>query len=288
MIWGSESWTICAHENGDCHIREGDFAGLTLSQLWRQHPELFGKPQPRRQQQEFPLLVKLIDTKEDLSLQVHPDDDYAAHNENGMSGKAECWYILACEDNASVVLGHNAADDNQLKAMIEAGRWNELIREIPIHPGDFLQLHPGTIHSIRGGIYLLETQQSCDITYRIFDYNRVSDGKPRELHIKQGLEVITVPSPEDCVIPARQKTPNIRRKLFEGDYYTIWEMKVEEKAFISQDHNFLIVCVIGGAGQIDSRPIGTGDHFILPFGYGQAVLTGKMELLMSAPPFFAV
>ncbi|MDR2889069.1 MAG: mannose-6-phosphate isomerase [Lachnospiraceae bacterium] len=280
MVWGSESWTIGAHAHGDCKIKEGDFAGLTLSQLWRQQPELFG----HLDEEEFPLLIKLIETKEDLSLQVHPDDDYVVSNGEGMRGKAECWYILECAEDATIILGHNAINREQLTDMVMAGRWNELIREIPIHPGDFIQLDPGTIHSIKGGIRLLETQQNCDITYRIFDFNRASAGQQRELHIRQGLDVITVPSREDTVIQARQNNANVRHKLYDGAYYIIWEMEVAGQAVIDRDQSFLIICVIEGEGRIGTRPIGIGDHFILTNGCDPIILAGNMKLIMSAPP----
>lgn len=168
-----ECWGVAAHENGNCEIVSGSFAGTTLAGLWQDHRELFGGPEGSR----FPLLVKIIDAKSDLSIQVHPDDAYAAEHENGSPGKMECWYILDCPDNASLVIGHNAETREELARMVHEGRWDEFIREVPVKKGDFLQIDPGTVHAIKGGITLLETQQNSDITYRVYDYDRLSGGR---------------------------------------------------------------------------------------------------------------
>lgn len=281
LIWGNESWTVCAHPHGDCRVREGEYAGLPLSQLWKTYPELFGNPEKK----EFPLLVKIIEAKEELSIQVHPDDQYAVVNENSQ-GKTECWYILDCKENAKIVLGHKAGDRKQLEEMIDSGRWEELFCEVPVAKGDFIRLEPGTVHTIKSGITLLEIQQNSDVTYRIYDYGRLSDGKPRDLHIKQGLEVITVPAPAaaDCIVPAAERPVNEQNELVRCDYFTVWEMTVKKEAEIRQEHPFLIVCVISGDGLIDGRRIKAGDHVVLPFGYGKAVLRGDMRLILSAVP----
>ena len=104
----------------------------------------------------------------------------------------ECWYILDCKENATIIIGHNAKTKEELTEMIHEGRWSDFIREIPIKKGDFLQIDPGTVHAIKGGTLILETQQNSDITYRVYDYDRLSNGKPRELHIDKSIDVITV------------------------------------------------------------------------------------------------
>ena len=174
-----ECWAVSAHPNGDCTVKAGTYAGKTLSQLWAEEPQLFGNVEGDR----FPLLVKIIDANDDLSIQVHPDDAYAGKNENGSFGKTECWYILDAPEGAALVIGHNAKDKAQLEDMISNGRWDEFLREVPVKKGDFIQIDPGTVHAIKGGIEILETQQNSDITYRVYDYGRLQNGKPRELHI---------------------------------------------------------------------------------------------------------
>ena len=280
LVWGREDWTISAHANGDVKVRDGRFAGVKLSQLWVTHPELFGGG---NMSPNFPLLVKIITTNEDISIQVHPDDDYAAKNENGSLGKTECWYILECEENTRPVLGHNARDRAELIEMVDNGRFADLVNEVPIQKGDFIQLDAGTIHSIKGGIKLLEIQQSSDITYRLYDYGRTSNGKPRQLHLSQAFDVITY-SGENTgsnITPATQRPANQMSELIRCDYYTVWEFPVVGETTFTQSHPFLIVCVIGGEGQINDIKIREGDHFILPYGYGEVKVSGEMQLILA-------
>ena len=131
-----ECWGISAHTSGDDSIANDCYAGMTLSQLWDEHPELFGNIEGDR----FPLLIKIIDAKDNLSIQVHPYDEYAAKNENGSLGKTECWYIIDCPDDAKLVVGHNAKTHEELSDMIHEGRWDEFIRYVPIKKGDFIQI----------------------------------------------------------------------------------------------------------------------------------------------------
>lgn len=275
-----ECWAVSAHPNGDCVVREGVCQGKTLSQLWREEPGLFGNSDLDR----FPLLVKIIDAKDDLSIQVHPDDAYAGENENGSLGKTECWYILDCPEGASLVVGHNAGSRQELQEMIEQERWGELIREIPVKKGDFIQINPGTVHAIKGGLMILETQQNSDITYRVYDYGRLTDGKPRQLHVKQSIDVITVPAPSaaDSVKSALTLPENTLNELISCDYYTVWKLDVAGVMSFEQTHPFLIMSVIEGEGCVDGRRICKGDHFILPQGYGTAELRGEMTLIASS------
>ena len=275
-----ECWAVSAHPNGDCVVREGAYQGKTLSQLWREEPGLFGNSDLDR----FPLLVKIIDAKDDLSIQVHPDDAYAGENENGSLGKTECWYILDCPEGASLVVGHNAGSRQELQEMIEQERWGELVREIPVKKGDFIQINPGTVHAIKGGLMILETQQNSDITYRVYDYGRLTDGKPRQLHVKQSIDVITVPAPSaaDSVKSALALPENTLNELISCDYYTVWKLDVAGVMSFEQTHPFLIMSVIEGEGSVDGRRICKGDHFILPQSYGTAELRGEMTLIASS------
>ena len=275
-----ECWAVSAHPNGDCVVREGAYQGKTLSQLWKEEPGLFGNSDLDR----FPLLVKIIDAKDDLSIQVHPDDAYAGENENGSLGKTECWYILDCPEGASLVVGHNAGSRQELQEMIEQERWGELIREIPVKKGDFIQINPGTVHAIKGGLMILETQQNSDITYRVYDYGRLTDGKPRQLHVKQSIDVITVPAPSaaDSVKSALALPENTLNELISCDYYTVWKLDVAGVMSFVQTHPFLIMSVIEGEGSVDGRRICKGDHFILPQSYGTAELRGEMTLIASS------
>lgn len=275
-----ECWAVSAHPNGDCVVREGIYEGKTLSRLWKEQPELFGNYNLDR----FPLLVKIIDAREDLSIQVHPDDDYAGKYENGSLGKTECCYILDCSEDAALVVGHNAKSRQELIEMIDQGRWSKLIREVPVRKGDIIQIDPGTVHAIKGGLMILETQQSSDITYRIYDYDRMIDGKSRQLHIKQGTDVITVPAPsvKDCVKHTLTLPPNEVNELLSCHYYTVWKIHVTKSVSFEQTHPFMIMSVIEGEGLVNGQMIKMGDHFILPSGIGKIDMQGDMTVIASS------
>lgn len=272
-----ECWAISAHPNGDCKITSGSFKGETLSSLWNNHRELFGNEEGDR----FPLLLKVIDAKDDLSIQVHPDDNYAMANENGSLGKTECWYILDCDDNATLVVGHNANTREELCKLIDDKKFRELIREVPVHKGDFVQIDPGTVHAIKGGIMILETQQNSDITYRLYDYDRLKDGKPRQLHTEQSKAVITVPAAKGAV-RATKTTPGVE-KLVECKYYSVEKWVVAKELKIKNDAPYRLVSCIEGLGSINGTVIKAGDHLLVPSGYGDLELDGEMTIISSTP-----
>jgi mannose-6-phosphate isomerase class I len=274
-----ECWAVSAHKNGDCRIKNGEYEGKSLSWLWDNHRELFGNASG----EVFPLLIKIIDAKNDLSIQVHPDDEYAKEHENGSLGKTECWYILDCDENGQIVIGHNAADRQELKEMIAQKRWQELIRVQKIKRGDFFQINPGTVHAIKAGTMILETQQNSDITYRLYDYDRLENGKPRELHLEKSIDVITCPHRNAKVSHSTVNTPDYDLiELIRCSYYTVMKLTVHGEAEFVQKDKFLNVSIIGGSGTIDGHTVKKGDHFILPSDYGTYRLKGSMECILSS------
>lgn len=273
-----ECWAISAHKNGDCTVKSGEYKGKTLSWLWENHRELFGYAEG----EVFPLLIKIIDAKADLSIQVHPDDDYAAKNENHSLGKTECWYILDCDPDGEIVIGHNARNKEELKEMIDQKRWQELIRLQPIKKGDFFQIVPGTVHAIKKGTLILETQQSSDITYRLYDYDRLDNGKPRELHIDKSIDVINCPH-KDVKVKGeviKYATAEVE-ELIQCSFYTVQRVKVYGEQEFLQDKKFLNMSVINGSGELDGISIKKGDHLILPHGYGSYQINGNVEMIIS-------
>ena len=273
-----EAWVVSAHKSGDCLIKNGPYAARTLGWLWDNHREFFGNLEG----DAFPLLVKIIDAKDDLSIQVHPDDSYAKEHEHGALGKTECWYILDCEPDSTIVVGHNASSQEELRRMIEEKKWMDLIRIRPIKKGDFFQIEPGTVHAIRKGTLILETQQNSDITYRLYDYDRLQNGKPRELHLQKSLDVIRCP----------HKDPELSRSIVNGDgycrealvscpYYSVDRWIIESAVSVSQDYPFLICSVLEGEGAVDGNPVRKGDHFVLPFQYGNCHVAGNLTLITS-------
>ena len=273
-----ECWAVSAHTNGDCTVKNGEYKGEKLSSLWKNHRELFGGIKGNT----FPLLIKIIDAKTDLSIQVHPDDEYANKYENGSLGKTECWYILDCDKDGKIVVGHNAKDKEELKTMIADRRWNELIRVLPIKKGDFFQIEPGTVHAIKGGTVILETQQNSDITYRLYDYDRLSGGSLRELHIDKSIDVIKCPHKD---VNTDRKKINLEQaeveELVTCEFYSVRKISVFGKQVFKQPELFTILSVIDGEGAIDGIKLEKGDHFILPNGYGDYSLEGNLQLITS-------
>ena len=180
-----EAWLVSANENGLSKVINGKYKGLSLKELWDKHREIFGK----ELKGVFPLLIKYIDAKDNLSIQVHPNDDYARVVEQQPNGKAESWYILDCDKDSDILIGHNAENKEEFKKYIDNKEWDKLLRIKKIKKGDFFNIPAGTVHAIRKGTLILETQQNSDITYRLYDYDRLQNGKKRELHIKKSIDL---------------------------------------------------------------------------------------------------
>lgn len=273
-----ECWGISAHKNGDCIIENGEFAGRTLSWCWENHRELFGNMEG----EVFPLLVKILGAEDDLSIQVHPNDEYAAVHENGALGKTECWYILDCKKDATIVIGHNAKDKQELADMIHQERWNELIRVVPIKKGDFFQINPGCLHAIKGGTLLIETQQSSDVTYRVYDYDRLQNGKPRQLHVQQSIDCITAPHKDYDGERIVNNYPGMTSTmLVKCPFYTLEKWDVNGQYLYEMNRPFVNASVIDGSGSINGREIVKGDHFIIPSGIENCNFEGKMTIMVS-------
>lgn len=273
-----ECWGIAAHPNGDVEVKNGAYAGMKLSEVWKEHPEVFGYAKCDR----FPLLTKIIDAQADLSIQVHPDDAYAAVHENGALGKTECWYILDCKEDATIVIGHNAKDKQELEDMIRQGRWNELIRVVPIKKGDFFQINPGCLHAIKGGTLLIETQQSSDVTYRVYDYDRLQNGKPRELHVQQSIDCINAPHKDYDFERIVNNYPGMQETmLVKCPFYTLKKWDIDGLYVFDMDKNFVNVSVIDGEGIVEGTPVKKGAHFIIPSGMKECIFEGKMTVMIS-------
>ena len=282
-----ECWAISAHPNGDCVVSGGAWDGMHLSELWDQHRELFGNVEGDR----FPLLVKIIDAKDHLSVQVHPDDAYAAEHENGSLGKRECWYVLAVDPGTKIVIGQRAHDRAELAQMIEEGRWDDMLNLVPCHVGDFFPIEPGTVHAIQGGTLILETQQSSDVTYRVYDYDRVqNDGSTRELHIQQSLDVVDygmeAPASGEVTAPEVDGVT----ELMECPNFVVDRVRVSGEKNVEQEWPFLCVSVIEGSGTVSASEAGVtheiarGTHFLAPAGCGTMAFAGDMTLVTSRLP----
>lgn len=276
-----ECWAISAHPAGDDEIASGEYAGRTLSWLWDEHRELFGNCEGDR----FPLLVKIIDAKDDLSIQVHPDNDYAAEHENGSLGKKECWYVLSAEPGQTIVVGQRAHSREEFAQMVEEGRWSELLNEIPIKAGDFFQIDPGTVHAIKGGTVILESQQSSDVTYRVYDYDRKQDdGTLRPLHMQQALDVIDF----DCapLTSGEVELSGPVTTLEQNECYTVDLVRVGEDGCpaefaVETPHPFTCISVIEGEGVVNDREVKKGTHLLALSACDALELSGTMQVVLS-------
>ncbi|TCJ01357.1 mannose-6-phosphate isomerase, class I [Cytobacillus praedii] len=280
-----ECWAISGHSNGQSIVKAGKYKGRTLGDLWENNRELFGNyPSP-----VFPLLTKILDANADLSIQVHPDDEYAKKYVNGELGKTECWYIVDCKENAEIILGHFAKSKMELADRVEKGQWDKLLNRIIVKPGDFFYVPSGTIHALCEGILVLETQQSSDITYRVYDYNRKDrNGKKRELHIEKALEVIHVPCIKNQIEPKVEKQgKNTITTFIQAREFTVYKWEIYEEAKMVQDQPFQLVSLINGTGILtangETYTIQKGDHFILPAQIGMITINGDFEAIVSHP-----
>lgn len=279
-----ECWAISAHPHGVCTVENGPFKGEKLDELWKKNPELFGNPS----EEVFPLLTKILDAADDLSVQVHPDDLYGKEHE-GELGKTECWYIISAEPGAEIIYGHHAKSKEELKEMIDSGDWGHLLRRVPVQAGDFFFVPSGTIHAIGKGIMILETQQSSDTTYRVYDYDRKDDaGNPRELHIEQSLDVTTVPHVDpELSIKQRNEGESSLTTYIESDYFNVYNWEVSGILSVQTEAPYTLVSVLDGFGYIylndetTAIEIKKGQHFILPNTIEKARLEGDLSIIAS-------
>ena len=207
----AESWELSCHPAGPAVIMNSVNKGLTLKEYLEQDWAVrVGEGAARFS--TFPVLIKLIDACQDLSVQVQPDDRYAREHEGGENGKTECWYIVDCEEGAALAYGFNRElTKEEFRASIQNGTLLDVVQLMPVNKGDVFFIEPGTLHAIGAGILIAEIQQNSNITYRVYDYDRVGlDGKPRELHIDKAVDVTkTWPAP-----------PRRRRPLMQFEGYS--------------------------------------------------------------------
>jgi mannose-6-phosphate isomerase len=278
-----ECWAISSHENGDCTIANGIYKDMTLSQLWNTHREVFGNAPGDK----FPLLTKILDANDNLSVQVHPNDEYANVNENGELGKTECWYIIDCDDDAEMIFGHNATSREELSQMIANNKWNDLLRRVKIKKGDFFYVPSGTIHALCKGTLVLETQQNSDTTYRVYDYDRVDDnGNKRELHVDKSIAVTTVPHIEANSTYNTESTDSFNRTTFvNNEFFSVHKLEIFGKCSFSHDKPFSLYSVLDGNGTFttstSSFELTKGDNFIIPSDLDEFTLDGNIEIIYS-------
>ena len=279
-----EYWAISAHPNGVSTVKNGRFSGQKLDVLYAEHRELFGnRPEP-----VFPLLTKILDANDWLSVQVHPDDAYGLKHE-GELGKTECWYIIAADEGAEIIYGHNAKSKEELREQIESKNWDQLLTKVKVKAGDFFYVPSGTMHAIGSGILILETQQSSDTTYRVYDFDRKDDaGNLRELHLEKSIDVLNIGEPANSR-PVNLQVDNLSSTLLvANDFFAVYKWELTGQADFTKTADYTLNSVLNGQGQltVDGQvyPIHKGDHFILPSDVASWKLEGHdLEMIVSHP-----
>ena len=282
-----ECWAISGHPHGPNVIENGEFKGQLLPDVYANHPEVFGNPKSK----VFPLLTKILDAEASLSVQVHPDNAYAEEHEHEL-GKTECWYVIHADEGAYLTYGHTAKTREELKEMINNHEWQKLFDKKPVKTGDFVYVPSGTLHALNKGIVVLETQQSSDTTYRIYDYDRVDKktGKKRDLHLKQSIDVTTVPFKEPELHITSEKIGNseVTTLITQPDspFFSVYKWDVNGKLTRKHEHgSYTLMSVIDGEGTLTADgktyPLKKGVHLLMPATIDEWQLDGKMLIIAS-------
>ncbi len=263
-----EAWIISAYKNKSSIIVNGEFKGQSLFDVWNKYPYLFNRNESR----EFPLLIKLISSKEKLSVQVHPDDEYALKKHNSL-GKFECWYILPETKAKFVTLGLKVDNVNSLSNSIKEDYIEEILIQKEINKSDLIIVEPGTVHAINEDTFLLEVQESSDITYRLFDYNRLPK---RELHVEDALNVIKYDN-KNSIISFEGNSK------FENNHFRLYKYCINDLLSIIND-SYAMIYVLDGNGTINGQSITKGNSLIVTNNDKNIKFEGKLDIIVVFPP----
>jgi mannose-6-phosphate isomerase len=280
----------------DSQIIEGSHAGKPLGSVVEEYGARFlGWRVESIYGARFPLLAKFIDAQQWLSVQVHPDDTYAALHEGGKLGKTECWYILDATPGAKIIYGvKNSVNRDAVRAAIQQTQLEELLLSVVVEPGDVIFVPAGAVHAIGAGVALYELQEYSDITYRLYDYGRLqANGQPRELHVDQALDVMRYdPSPTIKAVACVMSTDDLceRRVLVACDYFIEEELRIKERFSGSvTEASLQILTVLEGSCELrvaeaSYMRLGLGDTVVLPAGLGEYTLEGGSRLIRAYVP----
>lgn len=281
----AESWELSCHKDGQSVIANGAHAGKTLSE----YIEINGRGVLGRNAEKFeyfPILIKLIDAKDNLSVQVHPENEYALRVE-GEYGKTEMWYIVDCDEGAELLYGFKKPiTREEFARRIRENTLLEVTNNVPVHKGDVFFIEAGTLHAIGKGILIAEIQQNSNTTYRIYDYGRVgADGKPRELHIEKACEVTKLIPPTRPTKPMGapvQKDGYTETLLASCEYFTVRRLDVLGQAALTADESsFLSLLALDGSFTVGGVSLKKGESCFIPAGFGEFVLEGSGEVIVS-------
>ncbi|MCR4874585.1 MAG: class I mannose-6-phosphate isomerase [Clostridia bacterium] len=277
----AESWELSCHKEGPSIIANGEYKGMSLSDLLDKMPDLKGKKALNFK--FFPILIKLIDAKTNLSIQVHPSDEYALANE-GQFGKTEMWYIVDVKEGGGVYCGFKEKYSiDEVAQAIKENRIMDILNFVEVKKGDCIYIPSGTVHAICGGLLICEVQQNSSLTYRLYDYDRVdAKGNKRELHIEKSLKVI---DPQRVgIVNEEVKQLDANKKLLAScKYFTTTEIKVDGTLDVEVNgDSFASITVVDGCGEVivdgNKETLALGDTCFIPANYNYT-LKGKMTII---------
>ena len=280
LIWGGNTLRKWGKQSGEANIAEAwelSFRedGPTLLQDGRALKDVTTKDDLGAKALHFPyfpVLIKLIDAESNLSIQVHPSDDYALQNENSF-GKTEMWHIIAAKPGAGLYLGFKReTNEQEVRTKIKDNTLTDLLRFIPVKPGENYFIPSGTVHAIGAGVTLIEIQQNSNLTYRLYDYGRLGkDGKPRELHVDKAMKVVSFKPYE----PIRFNPP----VMGECAYFRSTIGNAKKGKISAPSDSFASITFLSGEGMLGDEPYKQGDTFFIPAGKGAQIEgTGKYVL----------
>jgi len=285
----AESWECSTHPDGTS-LALIDQTEIPLTEVIKNHPEVLGT-HPRTRD-TLPILIKLIDAKKDLSVQVHPDDDYARIHEHGSLGKSEFWYVLEAEPGASLVYGFSQdVTEEQVRQGIADGTIRKYLQKVPVKRNDVFFVQAGTVHAIGKGIVIAEIQESSNLTYRLYDYNRRDrNGNLRELHVNKALDVLNLHSSAEPVQPMRllNYQPGFASEFLTRCRYfqverILLNSEASEVSYRTDSSSFKVLMCVQGQGVLKGRelriPFRKGDSIFVPADSEALSFSGKAELL---------
>ncbi|MDT8715677.1 class I mannose-6-phosphate isomerase [Clostridium sp. 19966] len=292
----AESWEISGHPDGEGIVANGEYKGISLTALIKKlGRDLVGYKLEEKDVEKFPLLIKLIDANDRLSVQVHPEDEYAQVHENGEYGKNEMWYIVEAKEGAKIVYGVKPGTTRESFAKaVKEDRIEDCLNYIEVKTGDAVNIPAGLVHAIGAGILIAEIQQNSNTTYRVFDYNRTDkNGNKRPLHIEKALDVINF---ENCNVKGKLKPLEIKlddksskKYLVANKYFSVEKYSIDGTIKENADgERFFTYTCFDGEGEISfnggKETIKRGQSILIPAALGEYEISGKLELVKSCVP----
>lgn len=287
----AETWECSTHPDGPSYVASGEFEGKRLNDVLCQHPEYLGTHS--QSNGELPIIIKFIDAKNDLSVQVHPTDEYAKKYENGQLGKIEMWYVLDASKGASIIYGlKHTTKKEDIKYAIKNGTIEKYLQKVPVKKGDVFFVKSGVIHAIGAGALVAEIQENSNLTYRLYDYDRVDkNGKKRELHVDKALDVAILEEMSEPKQPLRvlkYSQGEASELLSRCKYFEVYRMIVNTERrqivhYRADEIGFRVLLCVNGCGTVrfedEVMDIFKGDCLFVPADSDELTIHGKLQFL---------